>query len=118
MADAESDRLARLEASLQYVKEKIDNIEAFAQLVTKMQVEHEQHRDSQKRAFDRIEKCESHYVNLLERIDNVEGKLKIYTASIVGVFIGGSAVWAVLMFFLKNDVISILNAIATASGAK
>ncbi len=126
MAD-ESDRLARLEVMVTHLTSQMDKVAAVVGMVTKLQSDHDHHKDSLSRAFMRREGLEG-YAKILEdqdkqirddlqkQITEVGAKLNMYKWLGTGLGIGASAVWIVVAWVIKNDVVSLLSAIAKVGG--
>ncbi|WP_413206361.1 hypothetical protein [Rhodospirillum sp. A1_3_36] len=119
----EEGRLSRLEASLDYIREKLDKLDALLTAVTRIQTDQNHHKDSLGRAFARIEDIErrqdrqeeenlqAHRV-MLEAVEGLRGRMKTQTALLIGAAAGAGAVWAVFTFLLSTDVISVLQALS------
>lgn len=119
----EEGRLSRLEASLDYIREKLDKLDALLTAVTRIQTDQGHHKDSLGRAFARIEDLErrqdrleeenlrAHHV-MREGVDALRGRLKAQTALVMGVAAGAAAVWAVFTFLMNTDVVAVLQALS------
>ena len=117
MAD-ESDRLARLEVMVTHLTSQMDKVVAAVSLIAKLQTEHDHHKDALGRAFEKIETADSKAEILESEVRRIDAKLNKYIWIGTGLGFGASAVWIVVAWVLKNDVVSLLSAIAKAGGAE
>lgn len=111
MAD-ESDRLARLEVMVTHLTSQMDKVVAAVGLITKLQSDHDHHKDALGRAFDRIEDSEKKSKELSEKWNSLDAKVNRYVWIGSGIGIGAATVWIMVAWFIKNDVVSLLSAIA------
>lgn len=127
MPPSDGDRLARVEATLDFIKDQIASIVAMTSTVTQMQVEAKHHTDALGRMFGRVEELErrqdrheaqdrEYHDTLEDKIVRVEQKVSQYLWLGTGLAMGIAMVWAVFAWVLKNDLVMILSSISKAGG--
>ncbi len=123
----ETSRLARLEATLTHIKEQVDHMVSLTQALTQVQTEQVHFGASLGRSVERLDLLEDrlgvlegsqqrHTSALQDEIGGVRTQLRVYGALFTGGFLGGGAVWAVVAYVIKTDVVSVLKGMATAAG--
>lgn len=128
MPPSDGDRLARVEATLDFIKDQIASIVAMTSTVTQMQVEAKHHTDALGRVFGRVEELErrqdrheaqdrDYHDELDDKIGSIEQRVAKYLWIGTGLAAGIASVWAVFAWVLKNDLVSILAAITRAGSA-
>lgn len=125
----ESDRLARVEATLEHIKEQMDRVVSSIASMSTLQVQQDHQRDTMGRMFDRLEDVEKQLARheeadrqnhdaLSSNTAGLRRRIEVYVATVMGVFLGGGCVWGVVAWTLKNDVVGILNGLAKAGGGR
>lgn len=127
MPPSEGDRLARVEATLDFIREQLASVIAMTSTVTQMQAEAKHHTDALGRMFGRVEELErrqdrhetqdrDYHDELDEKIGHLEQKVAKYLWLGTGLAMGIAMVWAVFAWVLKNDLVHILSSVTRAGG--
>jgi chromosome segregation ATPase len=127
MMSDETGRLSRLEASLDYIREKLDKLDALLTAVTRIQTDQGHHKDNLGRAFARIEEIERRLDHqeeetivahraLADAVEALNGRLRTQTALVLGAVAGAGAVWGTFTFLMGTDVVSVLRALNGVGG--
>jgi len=125
----ESDRLTRVEVTLEHIRLQMDKVAAVVGIVTKLQTDHEYHGREVARLQERIDGLErmsndhekkdiNLHSSVDERIDATNSKIERYKNIGVGLSVGVGAVLGAVLWLTNNNLVSILNALASAGGAK
>lgn len=110
--EADQSRLARLETDVAYIKEKVSSLDKVSDAITRLTAADDHHREAIGRAFDRIEKVEEGHEKITAELARTQLRVAIYVASVSAFIAGASAVFTVIAWVIKNDIVSLLQSVA------
>lgn len=123
----EATRLARMEATLELVREQLSALVGSIAVVTQVQLEHQHTRDGLSRAYVRIEaletalkKHESEERDLhgkcTESVRMLESRVNRYVWLGSGILFGVSSAMSAVAWVINNNIVGALQAVAKATG--
>lgn len=117
MADDAATRLARMEATLEGLREQIGQVVQSISVLTKVQTDHAIVQEHVRRLDQQITLLEAKNSNLEISHQKLEKKTSVYIAMVSGTMAGVTAVFAVLGWVLGNNIVAALRAAAAAVGS-